>query len=88
MGDGKIKGNKSLSPQEMTMGVWLIPANWVLQVYDRVRLADQLLQFFGPNADPSTESFRVWSVRQENLLPVLPNAQQQVTPYFDSPQRC
>ncbi|PHJ19387.1 adaptin n terminal region domain-containing protein, partial [Cystoisospora suis] len=63
-----------------------------VEVYDRVRLADQLLQFFGPSADPSMERIRIWSLQQENLLPVLPDAQQQVAmdpsldlsiPFFD-----
>ncbi|KEP62807.1 UNVERIFIED_CONTAM: adaptin n terminal region domain-containing protein [Hammondia hammondi] len=65
-----------------------------VEVYDRVRLAEQLVRFFGPG-DSETgqgDALRVWGVKQGTFLPVLPGAQQQVpldasldlsSPFFD-----
>ncbi|KYF47442.1 adaptin n terminal region domain-containing protein [Toxoplasma gondii ARI] len=66
-----------------------------VEVYDRVRLAEQLVRFFGPGDSETAgqgEGLRVWGVRQGAFLPVLPGAQQQVpldasldlsSPFFD-----
>ncbi|CBZ54945.1 putative adaptin [Neospora caninum Liverpool] len=66
-----------------------------VEVYDRVRLAEQLVRFFGPGDKETLKGetpLRLWGLEQGTLLPVLPGAQQQVpldasldlsTPFFD-----
>ncbi|PFH33900.1 hypothetical protein BESB_070520 [Besnoitia besnoiti] len=67
-----------------------------VEVFDRVRLAEQLVQFFGPGdlgaSRPTAPGLPVWGLEQGSLLPVLSDAQQRVPldasldlskPFFD-----